>query len=132
MGAVPSSLYLRHQHRARFNSNHAAALTTALPYPLPRLPAGFFKYIKWALHDFSNAPLHTNNQLLSLTDQLNLGVRSVELDTHWVSGVLGQPQPGGWVLWRACRRVGGVPLAGSPCVAEVRHPLAMVAATCAA
>lgn len=52
----------------------------------PPRPAGFFKYIKWALHDFTNAPLHTNNQLLSLTDQLNLGVRSVELDTHWVSG----------------------------------------------
>lgn len=49
---------------------------------------GFFKYIRWALHDFSGAPLHTNNQLLSLTDQLNLGVRSVELDTHWVGGVL--------------------------------------------
>lgn len=52
-------------------------------------PPGFFKYIKWALHDFNDAPLHTNNQLLSLTDQLNLGVRSLELDTHWVGGLLG-------------------------------------------
>jgi hypothetical protein len=28
--------------------------------------------------------LRTNDQVLSLTDQLNLGVRAVELDTHWV------------------------------------------------
>ena len=28
--------------------------------------------------------LRTNDQYLSLTDQLNLGVRAVELDTHWV------------------------------------------------
>ncbi len=28
--------------------------------------------------------LQTNDQVLSLTDQMNLGVRFVELDTHWV------------------------------------------------
>ncbi|EFN52069.1 hypothetical protein CHLNCDRAFT_139316 [Chlorella variabilis] len=49
---------------------------------------GFFKYIKWALPGFADAPLHTNNQLLSLTDQLRLGVRALELDTHWVGGVM--------------------------------------------
>ena len=27
--------------------------------------------------------LQTNDQVLSLTDQLNLGVRMIELDTHW-------------------------------------------------
>jgi hypothetical protein len=32
----------------------------------------------------SDAVLRTNDQWLSVTDQLNLGVRSVELDTHWV------------------------------------------------
>ena len=31
----------------------------------------------------NNALLRTNDQYLSLTDQMNLGVRSVELDTHW-------------------------------------------------
>ena len=31
----------------------------------------------------SEAYLQTNNQYLSLTDQLNLGVRIVELDTHF-------------------------------------------------
>ena len=31
----------------------------------------------------SEAYLQTNNQYLSLTDQMNLGVRIVELDTHF-------------------------------------------------
>ena len=30
-----------------------------------------------------DAVLRTNDQYLSLTDQLNLGVRTVELDVHW-------------------------------------------------
>ena len=32
--------------------------------------------------------IQTNNQWLSLTDQLRLGVRMIELDTHWVEGRL--------------------------------------------
>jgi len=32
----------------------------------------------------SSSVLRTNDQFLSLTDQLNLGVRAIELDTHWV------------------------------------------------
>lgn len=32
----------------------------------------------------STSILRTNDQFLSLTDQLNLGVRALELDTHWV------------------------------------------------
>ncbi len=32
----------------------------------------------------SSSALRTNDQYFSLTDQLNLGVRAVELDTHWV------------------------------------------------
>lgn len=47
-------------------------------------PLQYFKYIKWAVSDFSDAPLRTNDQWLSLTDQLNLGVRALELDAHWV------------------------------------------------
>lgn len=44
----------------------------------------YLKWIKWA----GNTHIQTNNQWLSLTDQLNLGVRNVELDTHWVEGDL--------------------------------------------
>lgn len=43
-----------------------------------------FKYIRWASADFHHAILRTNNQYLSITDQMNLGVRALELDTHWV------------------------------------------------
>ncbi len=32
----------------------------------------------------SDSTLRTNDQYFSLTDQLNMGVRAVELDTHWV------------------------------------------------
>ena len=31
----------------------------------------------------NNAVLRTNDQILSLTDQMTLGVRGIELDTHW-------------------------------------------------
>lgn len=39
--------------------------------------------------------LFTNDQWLSLTDQLNIGVRLVELDTHWVAGALRTAHCGG-------------------------------------
>ncbi len=51
---------------------------------------GWFKYLKWATPNPASALLRTNNQYLSLTDQLNLGVRSVELDTHWVGVSVGE------------------------------------------
>ena len=31
-----------------------------------------------------DAPLRTNDQWLSLTDQMNLGVRAIDLDNRWV------------------------------------------------
>lgn len=37
-----------------------------------------------AVAQSSSDRLQTNDQVLSLTDQMNLGVRFVELDTHWV------------------------------------------------
>lgn len=39
--------------------------------------------------------LRTNNQWLSVTDQLNLGVRVVEVDTHWFEGALRAAHCGG-------------------------------------
>ncbi|KAK9810142.1 hypothetical protein WJX72_005510 [[Myrmecia] bisecta] len=45
----------------------------------------YFKWIRWVASD---AVLQTNNQWLSLTDQMNLGVRVLELDVHWVDGLL--------------------------------------------
>jgi hypothetical protein len=43
-----------------------------------------FEYVQWAAPEAAGAPLRTNDQWFSLTDQLNMGVRLVELDTHWV------------------------------------------------
>ncbi|KAL4419285.1 hypothetical protein ABPG77_008335 [Micractinium sp. CCAP 211/92] len=74
---------------ANLLGTHNSAITLADGYgALDEYFRGFFEYIKWAVSDFRDAPLHTNNQLLSLTDQLNLGVRSLEIDTHWVGGIL--------------------------------------------
>ena len=40
-------------------------------------------HLQCAAMQASDAYLQTNNQYLSLTDQMNLGVRIVELDTHF-------------------------------------------------
>jgi hypothetical protein len=45
----------------------------------------YFKWIKWVSQP---AHLRTNDQWLSLTDQMNLGVRVIELDTHYFEGEL--------------------------------------------
>ena len=69
---------------------HNSAITLADGYGnLDPVYQALFKYIKWSdPKRFKHAILRTNNQWLSLTDQLNLGVRVVELDTHWVAGRL--------------------------------------------
>lgn len=69
---------------------HNSAITLADGYGnLDPVYQSLFKYIKWSDPQlFKDAMLRTNNQYLSLTDQLNLGVRSLELDTHWVQGAL--------------------------------------------
>ena len=46
----------------------------------------------------NDAKFETDNQILSLTDQLNLGLRNVELDTHWVQ-VSSPPRLSPWPSW---------------------------------
>ncbi|KAL3139980.1 hypothetical protein ABBQ38_004267 [Trebouxia sp. C0009 RCD-2024] len=53
----------------------------------------YFRWISWLASD---AYLQTNNQYLSLTDQMNLGVRIVELDTHFFDGDLRIAHCGGF------------------------------------
>lgn len=68
---------------------HNSAITLADGYGnLDEHFQDFFAYIKWAVPDAGQLPLRTNDQLFSLTDQLNMGVRALELDTHWVEGML--------------------------------------------
>lgn len=68
---------------------HNSAITLADGYGnLDLAWQSLFKYIKWVVPDAQKRVLRTNNQWLSITDQLNLGVRAVEIDTHWVGNVL--------------------------------------------
>jgi hypothetical protein len=79
-----------------FFGTHNSAISLADGYGnLDPSYQALFKYVKWASSDFSHSVLRTNNQWLSLTDQLNLGVRVVEIDTHWVGGVLRVAHCGG-------------------------------------
>ena len=65
---------------------HNAAVTLADGYgALDPAFRAFFSWVRWVQPD---APLRTNDQVLSLTDQMNLGVRAVELDVHFVAGKL--------------------------------------------
>ncbi|KAG7674064.1 hypothetical protein Ndes2526B_g02453 [Nannochloris sp. 'desiccata'] len=79
-----------------FFGTHNSAISLADGYGnLDPSYQALFKYVKWASADFSHSVLRTNNQWLSLTDQLNLGVRVLEIDTHWVGGVLRVAHCGG-------------------------------------
>ena len=72
-----------------FLGTHNSAITLADGYGnLDPFYQAMFKYIQWVDPGLAASRLRTSNQWLSLTDQLNLGVRLVELDTHWV-GVSG-------------------------------------------
>lgn len=76
----------------------------------------------------SDDVLVTNNQWLSLTDQLNLGVRLVELDTHWFQGALRMGHCGGLhaPVLNAFLHILNVlsKLAGAPCYYKIRTFLA--------
>ena len=71
---------------ATLSGSHNSAVTLADGYgALDPAFRAFFSWVRWVQPD---APLRTNDQVLSLTDQLALGVRAVELDVHFVAGRL--------------------------------------------
>jgi len=79
---------------ANLPGSHNAAVTLADGYgALDPAFRSFFSWVRWVQPD---APLRTNDQVLSLTDQLNLGVRAVELDVHFVAGKLRIAHCGGF------------------------------------
>ena len=89
------NLDLTYQHYFRWISWLVRA-RLALPVPLLSVPGTCARLHTLQPHtsaflQASDAYLQTNNQYLSLTDQMNLGVRIVELDTHFfdVSFVVG-------------------------------------------
>lgn len=63
---------------------HNSGITLADGYGV--LDPYFQTYFEWIKFASKSNRLQTNDHVLSLTDQLNLGVRLVELDTHWVQG----------------------------------------------
>jgi len=66
--------------------SHNAAISLADGYgALDPAFSAFFHWIRWVR---PGSTLRTNNQVLSLTDQMALGVRAVELDVHYVAGAL--------------------------------------------
>jgi hypothetical protein len=79
---------------ATLPGSHNAAITLADGYgALDPAFSAFFRWIRWVR---PGAVLRTHNQALSLTDQLRLGVRAVELDVHWVAGGLRIAHCGGF------------------------------------
>lgn len=75
---------------------HNSAITLADGYGnLDPVYESMFEYISWLTPIGSSTFLRTNDQYLSLTDQLNIGVRMVEIDTHWVEGFLRVAHCGG-------------------------------------
>ena len=91
---------------AHLLGTHNSGITLADGYGnLDPYYQSFLSYIKWAA-DVGDARLRTNDQWLSLTDQLEMGVRSVELDTHWI-GVRAERSSrtrSGWVGGLAARK----------------------------
>jgi hypothetical protein len=74
---------------ASFLGTHNSAISLADGYGnLDPQWCALMKYAALVRPGFAHAQLQTNNQLLSLTDQLALGARMLELDTHWVLGEL--------------------------------------------
>ena len=79
---------------ATLPGTHNSAVTLADGYgALDPAFRAFFSWVRWVQPD---APLRTNDQIFSLTDQLNLGVRAVELDVHFVAGKLRIAHCGGF------------------------------------
>ena len=75
---------------------HNSAITLADGYGnLDPVYQSMFEYIAWLIPAKSATLLRTNDQYLSVTDQLNMGVRMVEIDTHWVDGSLRVAHCGG-------------------------------------
>nr|AIG55694.1 secreted protein [Thraustotheca clavata] len=54
---------------------------------------GVLKYFPWFT---TNLVVHTNDQLFSMTDQLRMGTRFIEMDVHWVDDELRIAHCGGF------------------------------------
>lgn len=70
---------------ASWLGSHNSAITLADGYGnLDPVYQSMFDYVKRIIPSGSSSLLRTNDHYFSLTDQLNMGVRVLEIDTHWV------------------------------------------------
>ncbi|DBA04915.1 TPA: hypothetical protein N0F65_006917 [Lagenidium giganteum] len=66
---------------AQLPGTHNSAINMADGYGVEdHVFEGYLKYLSWFK---PNMRVHTNDQLFSLTDQMRMGVRFIELDVHW-------------------------------------------------
>lgn len=79
---------------ATLPGSHNSAIDLADGYG--NLDAQFQEYFVWIRWVADSAQLRTNDHYFSLTDQMNMGVRAVELDTHEVEGALRIAHCGGY------------------------------------
>lgn len=78
--------YKRNFCSATLPGTHNSAINLADGYGIEDYVFGrFLRYFPWFKKGME---VHTNNQLFSLTDQLHMGVRFIELDVHWFDGDL--------------------------------------------
>jgi hypothetical protein len=108
-GTVHVPSWLQHAHKFQHKlsaslpfcysswlGSHNSAITLADGYGnLDPVYESMFEYISWLAPPGSSSTLRTNDQFFSLTDQLLMGVRMIEIDTHWVKGRLRVAHCGG-------------------------------------
>ncbi|CAK4083898.1 unnamed protein product [Aphanomyces euteiches] len=86
--------YTHNLCHAQLPGTHNSAITIVDGYGVEdHVFESFLSYIPWMpLH----LGVHTNDQLFSLTDQMRLGARLMELDVHWVDDELRIAHCGGF------------------------------------
>ncbi|CAI5743839.1 unnamed protein product [Peronospora destructor] len=86
--------YRRNFCSASLPGTHNSAINLADGYGVEdHVFEGYLRYFSWFKKGMK---VHTNDQLFSLTDQLNMGVRFIELDIHWFDGDLRIAHCGGF------------------------------------
>ncbi|GMF45045.1 unnamed protein product [Phytophthora lilii] len=86
--------YRRNFCSATLPGTHNSAINLADGYGVEdHVFEGYLHYFSWFKKGMK---VHTNDQLFSLTDQLHMGVRFIELDVHWFDGDLRIAHCGGF------------------------------------
>ncbi|KAL7687907.1 putative PLC-like phosphodiesterase, TIM beta/alpha-barrel domain superfamily [Plasmopara halstedii] len=86
--------YRRNLCSASLLGTHNSAISMADGYGVEdHVFEGYLHYFSWFKKGMT---VHTNDQFFSLTDQLQMGVRFIELDVHWFDGDLHIAHCGGF------------------------------------